>query len=289
MGVLNVTPDSFSDGGRYRTVSEAIAHGEALAEAGAGIIDVGGESTRPGARPVTAREERSRVLAVVEGLATAGVTVSIDTVHASTAAAAAAAGAAFVNDVSGGLADPAMAATVARTGLTYVIGHWRGTPRTMNDHAVYRDPVVEVSGELAERVASALAAGVRRDRIVLDPGLGFAKLPVHNWQLLGQLGRLQDLGYPVMVGASRKRFLADLLPGDSLMGDRDLPTAVLSVLAAQYRVWAVRVHQVEMTRVALSVLDAWVHAHPAGAGGVGRHPAFRGSASPHPAGGPGSA
>ncbi len=257
MGIVNVTPDSFSDGGAHLAESAAIAHGKALVAAGADIIDVGGESTRPGARPISAAEEQARVLGVVKNLAAAGVVVSIDTLHAETAKAAAELGASFVNDVSGGLADPAMAAAVADAGIAYVIGHWRGTPQTMRNYADYADPVEEVCRELAARAAAAVQAGVPPGRIVLDPGLGFAKRAPHNWHLLSRLDRLQELGHPVLIGASRKRFLAGLVPAGAAPSGRDLPTAVLSVLAAQHQVWGVRVHDVEMTRIALGTWAAW--------------------------------
>ncbi|MFE4667013.1 dihydropteroate synthase [Streptomyces sp. NPDC056716] len=257
MGVLNVTPDSFSDAGRYRREGDAVDRGVAMAAAGAEIVDVGGESTRPGARPVDPTTERRRVLGVVERLTRRGVRVSIDTLHADTAVAAAARGAEFVNDVSGGLADPAMAGAVARTGLTYIIGHWRGDPRTMNGLAEYRDPAGEVLRELEARILSARRAGVDESRIVLDPGLGFAKRPEHNWALLTELPRLLELGFPVMIGASRKRFLGELVPDSGSLAGRDLPTAVISVLCAQRNVWAVRVHDVAGSRVALDTLAAW--------------------------------
>ena len=190
MGIVNVTPDSFSDGGQWFDTDVAIAHARHLLTQGADIVDIGGESTRPGADPVTPGEELARILPVVEALARDGATVSIDTFSAATAEAALAAGARIVNDVSGGLADPGMAGVVARTGAVYVLGHWRGTPETMNSLATYDDVVAEVCAELEERVAETLAAGVRREQIVLDPGLGFAKDADQNWRVLARLDAL---------------------------------------------------------------------------------------------------
>ena len=194
MGIVNVTPDSFSDGGQWYDTEVAIAHARHLVAQGADIVDVGGESTRPGAEPVTAAEELARVLPVVETLAREGVAVSVDTMNAMTAEACIDAGALIVNDVSGGLADRSMAAAVANTGVAYVIQHWRGTPETMASLAVYDDVVADVCAELAERVSEAQAAGVGHDQIVLDPGLGFAKDAEHNWRLLANLDELAALG-----------------------------------------------------------------------------------------------
>lgn len=266
MGVLNVTPDSFSDGALHGNEDAAVEYALGMLSDGADFIDVGGESTRPGAQPVPVEVEQSRVLGVIARLARQEVTVSVDTLHAETATKAAECGATIINDVSGGLADPDMFTAVADSGLTYILGHWRGTPQTMNDYADYRDPLREVTAELSARVRQARRAGIRQDRIILDPGLGFAKNPEHNWVLLAGLDRLKDLGYPVMVGASRKRFLADLLPNGSPVAERDGPTAVISVLAAQAGAWAVRVHNVAPSRRALNTLAAWRAgaAHPAG-------------------------
>jgi dihydropteroate synthase len=205
MGILNVTPDSFSDGGAYFDTARAIEHGVALAADGADIVDVGGESTRPGARPVPVSEELSRVLPVVRELARAGVLVSIDTMHACVAQAALDARAGLVNDVSGGLADPVMAATVAAAGVPYVAMHWRAPSREMNRHAVYRDVVAEVAAELRRRVGELVAQGVRETQILLDPGLGFAKRPAHDWALLAHLGELRDLGFPLLIGPPGSR------------------------------------------------------------------------------------
>ena len=255
MGVLNVTPDSFSDGGLWASTDAAIEHGLLLAAQGADLIDVGGESTRPGATRVPPAAEQSRVVPVITELARRGLRISVDTLNASTARAAAKAGAEIINDVSGGLADPLMASVAAETGLTYVAMHWRGHAQQMDALALYDDVVADVHAALAERIAALTAAGVARDRIVLDPGLGFAKLPEHNWRVLAHLGALADLGLPVMVGASRKRFLGEVLPHGAPVLDRDLATAVVSVLAAQAGAWAVRVHDVAGTRTALNVLD----------------------------------
>ncbi len=257
LGIVNVTPDSFSDGGRWAEPNEALAHARRLVASGADIIDVGGESTRPGAGRVDPDREQARVVPVIAALADAGIAVSVDTMNAATALAAAAAGARIINDVSGGLADPAMADAVAASGLAYIAMHWRAHSATMQDLAQYGDVVEDVRGELAARVDALLAAGVAPGKIVLDPGLGFAKTAEHNWELLHRLGELQALGYPVLVGASRKRFLGELLAPGAAVAERDLPTAVLSVLCAQQGAWAVRVHDVAGTRVALDVLASW--------------------------------
>ncbi|MPV90417.1 dihydropteroate synthase [Georgenia ruanii] len=259
MGVVNVTPDSFSDGGQWYDTDVAIAHARHLLTQGADIIDVGGESTRPGAAPVTPAEEAARVLPVVEALAREGAVVSVDTVNAATAEAVVAAGAQIVNDVSGGLADAAMAGAVARAGAVYVIQHWRGTPETMNSLAVYDDVVAEVCAELRDRVHQARAGGVRDHQIVLDPGLGFAKNAEHNWTLLAHLDALTALGHPVLVGASRKRFLSGVVP-PALAAEplaRDHATTAVSALAAQSGAWAVRVHEVAATADAVRVAAAW--------------------------------
>jgi dihydropteroate synthase len=255
MGVLNVTPDSFSDGGKWASTDAAIRHGLLLRSEGADVIDVGGESTRPGAGRVAPAVEQARVIPVITELARQGLVLSVDTLNASTARAAAAAGASIINDVSGGLADPLMAGVAAESGLTFIAMHWRGHARTMDELAVYGDVVADVRAELAWRVEALGAAGLPRERIVLDPGLGFSKLPAHNWTLLANLAAFDTLGLPVMIGASRKRFLATALPADASIPARDLPSAVVSVLAAQAGAWAVRVHDVAATRAALKVLS----------------------------------
>ncbi|WP_413452021.1 dihydropteroate synthase [Georgenia sp. 1P01AC] len=260
MGVVNVTPDSFSDGGRWDRPEAALAHGRALRAQGADVLDVGGESTRPGSERVPPAVEVDRVLPVVTGLAAEGATVSVDTVHAETAEACLRAGAAIVNDVSGGLADPEILAVAARHGAVYVLGHWRGDPATMNERAVYDDVVTDVCAELATRVEAALAAGLDPELLVLDPGLGFAKDAGHNWQLLAHLDRLQALGHPVLVGASRKRFLGTLLAADDGTPapplERDAATAAVSALAAAAGAWGVRVHEVPASRDAVRVGEA---------------------------------
>jgi dihydropteroate synthase len=260
MGVLNVTPDSFSDGGRYLAVAAAVAHGLRLADAGADLVDVGGESTRPGASRVDPGEEQARVLPVVRALSEAGVAVSIDTMRASTALAAVDAGACLVNDVSGGLADPEMLPAVARLDVPYVAMHWRGHSDRMADLAVYDDVVRDVVAELSSRAGDAVRAGIDPDKVVLDPGLGFAKEADHNWALLQHLDRLLDLGHPVLVGASRKRFLGSLLTADGEprpLEGRDRATDAVSALAAAAGAWCVRVHDVAGSRDAVEVAAAW--------------------------------
>lgn len=257
VGILNVTPDSFSDGGRWAAPAEAIAHGLALAAQGADLVDVGGESTRPGSHRVTAEDERARVVPVVRALAAEGLVVSVDTTRADVAAAALDAGATWINDVSGGLADPAMLATVAGRDAGYVAMHWRGHATEMADRAVYGDVVAEVCAELAGRRDAALAAGIDPGRLVLDPGLGFAKTAEHNWELLRHPEALEALGQPLLLGASRKRFLAAVADGldERPPADRDVATAALTVLAAQRRWWGVRTHEVRGQRDAIAVVE----------------------------------
>lgn len=251
-GVLNVTPDSFSDGGRYLDLDAALAQGRAMVAAGASVIDVGGESTRPGAEPVAPEVERERVLPVVAALAAEGIRVSIDTMNAGTAAAAVEAGAAIVNDVSGGLADPAMLATIAGLPCDYVVMHWRGPSAVWDEVSDYAWAPRDVADELRARLAAAQEAGIAADRLWVDPGLGFAKRAEHNWQLLAHLDELRALGARVLVGASRKRFLGALLPEGTPVDERDLLTAVLSALVAD-RVDALRVHDVAASARALAV------------------------------------
>ena len=257
MGVVNVTPDSFSDGGLWFDAEAAIAHGLELVADGADLLDVGGESTRPGAARVEPEEELRRVVPVVRELAGRGIRVSVDTMRAATALAAVEAGAEIINDVSAGLADAAMAPIAAESGVHYVAMHWRGHSDRMDALAEYGDVAAEVRDELAARVDALGDAGVARERIILDPGLGFAKRGAQNWELLGRLDVLGELGLPILVGASRKRFIGALLPDDAPMEDRDLPTAVVSALSAQAGAWGVRVHDVRGTRRALDVLGAW--------------------------------
>jgi len=253
MGILNVTPDSFSDGGQWDQVDAAIERGLELRAQGAALVDVGGESTRPGAATVDPDEERARVIPVVVALVQEGVAVSIDTMNASTALAAVEAGAQLVNDVSGGLADEAMARVVAETGTHFAVMHWRGGADAA---PAFTDVVAEVRAELKTRVAELVVAGVDPSKIVLDPGLGFGKDAEHNWALLNHLEELASLGHGILVGASRKRFLGALLPEGAPMTDRDLPTAVVSALVARQGAWAVRVHDVPSTRLALGVAAA---------------------------------
>lgn len=257
MGVVNVTPDSFSDGGRYLDVDDAIAHGLEMVADGADIIDIGGESTRPGAARVATEQELARVVPVIEALASNGVRVSIDTMNADTARAAITAGAAILNDVSGGLADDRMAGVVASSGLPFIVSHWRGHSDTMTSRAQYTDAATDVAAEVRARVEALIAQGVASEQIIVDPGLGFSKNADHNWRILAKLDELLALGHPVLVGASRKRFLGALLPDDAPMEARDLPTAVVSVLAAGVGAWGVRVHDVASTRLALDTLSAW--------------------------------
>ena len=255
--ILNVTPDSFSDGGQFPDADAAVARGIELMGQGADIIDVGGESTRPGADRVDPAEEQERVLPVIRGLVAAGVPVSIDTMNSTTALAAAEAGASIINDVSGGLADPEMYRTVAQTKLLYIAMHWRGHSTDMDSLAVYDDVVTDVRTELKARLAEMFVWGIEREQVVLDPGLGFAKTASHNWQLLARIDELATLGLPLLIGASRKRFLAEVLPEGAPTADRDLPSAVVGAFAAQAGVWALRVHDVGSTRAALRVFEAW--------------------------------
>ncbi|MET7748543.1 dihydropteroate synthase [Micromonospora sp. NPDC005367] len=260
VGVLNVTPDSFSDGGRYADLDAAVGHGVRLHADGAHLIDVGGESTRPGADRIDAETEAARVLPVIRELAAAGVPVSIDTTRARVAEAALAAGAAVVNDVSGGLADPDMARVVRDAGCPWVLMHWRGHSRGMRELADYTDVVADVRAELAQRIDAALRAGVAADRIIVDPGLGFAKTAEHNWRLSARLPELLDLGYPLLFGASRKSYLGRLLAGPDGTprppGDREAATVAASVLAVAAGAWGVRVHDVRATVDALAVWRA---------------------------------
>jgi dihydropteroate synthase len=252
MGVLNVTPDSFSDGGKHGEPSAAVAAGRAMAAAGAAIIDVGGESTRPGADPVTAAEELARVLPVLEGLR--DLPLSVDTRHAEVAARALDAGAVVVNDVAAG-ADPGMLPLVAERGAAIVLMHMRGEPGTMQDAPRYEDVVAEVEEFLLARAAAAESAGVARDRVMLDPGIGFGKTAAHNWALLGALPRLVRHGYPVLVGVSRKRFLGAATGRD--VGDRDPATVAAVALCAKAGAAVVRVHDVPGALDAVRVAEAW--------------------------------
>ncbi len=257
MGVLNVTPDSFSDGGDYLDTEAAIKRGMELVEQGADIVDVGGESTRPGAARVTLEQEQLRIIPVVGALARAGVTVSVDTMNASTALQSIDYGAKYINDVSGGIADFFMARVIRESGATFIASHWRGHSVEMDAQALYKDAPSDISRELGERVAALIADDIRPEQLIVDPGLGFAKNAEHNWQMLGRLGELKALGFPLLVGASRKRFLSSLLPDNATMEDRDAATVAVSVLAAQAGAWGVRVHAVARTYAALRVLESW--------------------------------
>ncbi|WP_232531975.1 dihydropteroate synthase [Microbacterium halophytorum] len=263
-GVVNVTPDSFSDGGEFFDQGRAIAHGRELLAAGATILDIGGESTRPGSMPIGAEEELRRVLPVIEALAGEAV-VSVDTYRAVVAERAVAAGARIVNDVSGGLEDPRIFEVAAAAGVQIAIGHWRGPSSDMYRMARYERVGAEIAAELSERVAQAIAAGVRRDQVILDPGIGFAKTPEQSWAALRELDEVRALGLPVLVGVSRKRFLATALGEDPSRDRRDFASAVVSVLAAQAGAYGVRVHDVAATTDALAVLGEWA---PAGIGAV---------------------
>ena len=266
MGVLNVTPDSFSDGGCWVDPEAAVAHARELIAQGADIIDIGGESTRPGAQRVDVDTEISRVLPVVRALLADGTDgsagsaiVSVDTIHAATAEAAIDAGAHIINDVSGGLADPAMPALIARAGVVYVCQHWRGDPETMDRLTDYPGGVVAgVEAELRERLDELDAAGVDRSQVVLDPGLGFAKTHEQSWELLAATARLiADLGQPLLVGSSRKRFLAQAAEADATPVQRDAVTAATTALAAAAGAWAVRVHEVPANRAAVRTASLW--------------------------------
>lgn len=261
MGVLNVTPDSFSDGGRYLDPVRALEHGRRLVAAGADLVDVGGESTRPGADRPGAQEEADRVLPVVTALADEGAAVSVDTMRASVAEQAVDAGAVLVNDVSGGRADERMLAVVARLGAAYVLMHWRAHSRDMEQHTDYGDVVGDVLSELSEQLDAAVRAGVDPARIAVDPGIGFSKTADQNWDVLGGMERLHELGHPVLVAASRKRFLGTLL-ADSSGQQRDAhlredATTATSALAAASGAWCVRTHSVGPTLDAVRVAARW--------------------------------
>ena len=257
LGILNATPDSFSDGGRFSDADLAIERGLELVENGADLVDVGGESTRPGAERVSVDEEQERVLPIIRGLVSAGVAVSVDTMNSATALAASDAGAVLINDVSGGLADPEMYRIIARTGVHYVAMHWRGHSDAMQQNAVYTDVVADVRSELQHRLAELIVWGVDPERVILDPGVGFAKDADQNWAVLGHLPEFASLGFPVLVGASRKGFLKPFAAEGAPAEDRDPATAILSALAAQAGAWGVRVHNVPATIAALDVASAW--------------------------------
>jgi dihydropteroate synthase len=276
MGVINITPDSFSDGGKFLDSGEAIKHALELVREGANIIDLGGESTRPGALRVKLEEEQARVLPVIEALkqnaefkASAAI-ISIDTMNAQTAALAVAAGAAIVNDVSGGLADEQMFAELKDLKCKFIVSHWRGFSETMDSMNNYTSVAKDVAQELIERVAKAEAAGISRNRLIIDPGLGFAKDIAQNWHLVARLDELEKLELPILVGASRKRFLAGALEPQDAAGvsnqRRDLATAVLTALLLQRKLWGVRVHNVATTLDAIKVVEALAFANEESSG-----------------------
>ena len=239
MGILNVTPDSFADGGRHDTYEKAVARGLDMISEGVDIIDIGGESTRPGAERVSAQEEQARVIPVIEKLSQTGIPISIDTMRAETADKAVAAGASIVNDVSGGLADEEMHERVAELGCPYILMHWRGHSVDMNSRAVYKDVVQEVIAEIYIQIDKALRSGIARNNLIIDPGLGFAKEAEHNWEILRRIEEITDLGYPVLIGGSRKRFLGGQSPDEREAATIDLTSSLLAK-----NIWAVRVHSV---------------------------------------------
>jgi dihydropteroate synthase len=255
MGILNITPDSFADGGRHFDFKSAISRAEEMISEGVDIIDVGGESTRPEAKRVEEEDELARVIPVIRELATLGATISVDTMRACVAEAAIKAGATYVNDVSGGLADNKMAPLIARhPSIQYIAMHWRGHSEKMAQLANYQDLLREVRGELAERVENLTLEGIDPEQIIIDPGLGFAKDPQHNWTLLQNLERIALLGFPILIGASRKKFLGELLDG-AKADDRDYASAAITTLVANFGVWAVRTHSVKPHKDAIKVVE----------------------------------
>ena len=258
MGVLNVTPDSFSDGGRFDDTEIAISHALQMIEDGADIVDIGGESTRPGSDRISVQEELDRVLPVISVLANSGVAISIDTMRAEVARAAIDAGACVVNDVSGGKSDPEMLSYVSTLTVPYILMHWRGPSNIMNTLTDYNDVVADVTSEISKQVDVAVAAGIARERIAIDPGIGFAKTVDQNWPILKHLEVLEGLGLPILMGASRKKFLGELLAKDGVARDsdeRESATTAISTLMAARGLWAVRVHDVKPSRDAIAVVD----------------------------------
>ena len=258
MGVLNVTPDSFSDGGRFNDPTIAISHALQMIQDGADIIDIGGESTRPGSDRITVQEELDRVLPVILALANSGIAISIDTMRADVASAAIAAGACMINDVSGGKSDPEMLSYVATLKVPYILMHWRGPSNIMNTLTDYNDVVADVTNEISKQVDVAVSAGIARERIAIDPGIGFAKTVDQNWPILKHLDVLEGLGLPILMGASRKKFLGELLAKAGVARDsdeRESATTAISTLMAARGMWAVRVHDVKPTRDAVAVVD----------------------------------
>lgn len=266
MGVVNMTPDSFSDGGAYNSLEAGLNHAQQLVSDGANLLDIGGESTRPGAQRVSVAEEIERVVPLIQALkaadwfAASGCEISVDTMNSETAVAAVNAGANYVNDVSGGLADPAMHAAVAATPAKYILSHWRGFSDQMDQLNNYNDVAADVVAEISEQVSIAVANGIGRERIIVDPGLGFAKDVAQNWHLVARLDLLEQLGLPVLVGASRKRFLASTLDADTPASvdnqRRDLATAVLTALLLQRKLWGLRVHNVQATLDTIKLVEA---------------------------------
>ena len=258
MGVLNVTPDSFSDGGRFNDPTIAANHALQMIEDGADIIDIGGESTRPGSDRISVQEELDRVLPVISALAGSGAAISIDTMRVEVAKAAINAGACMVNDVSGGKADSEMLPYIATLNTPFILMHWRGPSNIMNTLTDYNDVVTDVAAEISKQVAVAVAAGVVRERIAIDPGIGFAKTVEQNWPILKHLDVLEGLGLPILMGASRKKFLGELLAKDGVARDsdeRESATAAISTLMAARGLWAVRVHDVKSSSDAIAVVD----------------------------------
>lgn len=258
MGVLNVTPDSFSDGGKFSTAKTAISHGLQMAKDGADIVDIGGESTRPGAQRISVQEELDRVIPVVEALTKENIFVSVDTMRSQVAKVAIDAGACIINDVSGGKADPEMFKVLSATPIPYIMMHWRGHSTEMMTLTNYDDVVSDVCDELQAQVNLAVSAGIELSRIVLDPGIGFAKTPEQNWPILGQLDELQNLGLPILMGASRKKFLGELLSENGQSRDidgREAATTAISALMAAWSIWAVRVHDVRASSDAVKVVQ----------------------------------
>lgn len=260
MGIINVTTDSFSDGGKHLALDDALKKASIMMGEGADIIDIGGESTRPGAERVGEKVERARIIPLLRELVELGVVVSVDTMRASIAEEAISAGAVLINDVSGGLADPVMGEVIAAARVPYIAMHWRGHANHMQSVAHYRQVAHEVRDELAARIDGLLIQGVELEQIIVDPGLGFAKTPSHNWELLRDFKALKDLNRPILIGASRKRFLGELLAAEGVdrsLGERDDATIALTALAAQAGAWGVRVHQVRGNRDAVAVASIW--------------------------------
>lgn len=253
MGILNVTPDSFADGGMHNSLPAAINRAQEMISEGVDIIDVGGESTRPGAARITEAEELLRTIPVIEAIAKSfpEVTISIDTTRANVAQKALNAGAKIINDVSGGLADPKMAEVVANSGVKYVVMHWRGSSESMQSKAIYKDVNSEVIAELLGRVDSLKFSGVLESQIILDPGLGFAKLPEHNWEIIQNLEMFTNLGFPILIGASRKRFLGEELSPI----DRESASIAITSLCAKNKIWGVRTHSVKSHKIAIDIVD----------------------------------